>query len=111
MVVSYNGTIISVEPENAIFGFPSKLIIVRSVVDSLTVMALIPTSKGANSRPFRLQGMSVCDVIDVFDDWRQKSGSTDMQLLMLALLDKDREMPGVSLALVRENKRLSYDCC
>ena len=38
--------------------------------------------------------MSVCDVIDVFDDWRQKSGSSDMQLLMLALLDKDSETPG-----------------
>jgi hypothetical protein len=39
----------------------------------------------------------VCDVLDVFDDWRQKSGSTDMQLLMLALLDKDQEMPGERL--------------
>lgn len=43
----------------------------------------------------RLQGLHVCDVIDIFADWQQKSGSRDMQLLMLVLLDKEQEMPGV----------------
>lgn len=43
----------------------------------------------------RSQGLHVCDVIDIFADWQQKSGSRDMQLLMLALLDKEQEMPGV----------------
>lgn len=44
---------------------------------------------------YRSQGLHVCDVIDIFADWQQKSGSRDMQLLMLALLDKEQEMPGV----------------
>ncbi|GAX73197.1 hypothetical protein CEUSTIGMA_g650.t1 [Chlamydomonas eustigma] len=63
----------------------------------------VETPKGSNSSPAifgfpaaQLKGMSVCDVLDVFDDWRQRSGSTDMQLMMLALLDKDQEMPGAA---------------
>ena len=47
-----------------------------------------------------VQGMHVCDLIDVFADWQQKSGSRDMQLLMLALLDKEQEMPGGARHLV-----------
>ena len=47
-----------------------------------------------------VQGMHVCDLIDVFADWQQKSGSRDMQLLMLALLDKEQEMPGGARYLV-----------
>lgn len=40
----------------------------------------------------------MCNVIDVFSDWKEKSGSGDMQLLMLALLDKEHEMPGALAA-------------
>lgn len=40
------------------------------------------------------QGRHLCDIIDVFEEWREKTGSTDMQLLLLALLDKEHEMPG-----------------
>lgn len=64
---SYDGIILDIEPENSTaFGFPSTL----------------------------LKGLHVADVIDVFSDWKGKTGSQDMQLIMLALLDKDHEIPG-----------------
>ena len=41
-----------------------------------------------------LVGKSVCDCIDVFKEWREINGLHELQLLMLALLDKEAEMPG-----------------
>ena len=54
------------EPETStIFGFPSNI----------------------------LKGLSVCDIIDVFSNWRDQTGSSDMQLFFLALLDREHESP------------------
>jgi hypothetical protein len=64
----YDGTIVSVETDNAIFGFPSR----------------------------ELKGMNVCELLDVFTEWKVRSGGTNMNLLLLALLDKENEMPGAA---------------
>jgi hypothetical protein len=57
----------SVEPaESALFGFPSN----------------------------GLVGASLCDFLDVFTEWREMNGVSELQLFMLALLDKEAEMPG-----------------
>ncbi|KAG2423934.1 hypothetical protein HXX76_014875 [Chlamydomonas incerta] len=43
-----------------------------------------------------LVGCSLCDTIDIFTEWRERNGDSQLQLLMLALLDKEQEMPGTS---------------
>ncbi|PNW74156.1 hypothetical protein CHLRE_13g587550v5 [Chlamydomonas reinhardtii] len=43
-----------------------------------------------------LVGTSLCDTVDIFADWRERNGESQLQLLILALLDKEHEMPGTS---------------
>ncbi|EFJ47903.1 hypothetical protein VOLCADRAFT_104960 [Volvox carteri f. nagariensis] len=43
-----------------------------------------------------LIGTNVSDSVDIFADWRQRSGDAQMQLILLALLYKEQEMPGTS---------------
>nr|ACF39778.1 PAS domain sensory protein FXL1 [Chlamydomonas reinhardtii] len=43
-----------------------------------------------------LVGTSLCDTVDIFTDWRERNGESQLQLLILALLDKEQEMPGAS---------------
>ncbi|KAG2443202.1 hypothetical protein HYH02_009279 [Chlamydomonas schloesseri] len=43
-----------------------------------------------------LVGTSLCDTVDIFTDWRERNGESQLQLLILALLDKEQEMPGTS---------------
>ncbi|KAG2443454.1 hypothetical protein HXX76_001811 [Chlamydomonas incerta] len=43
-----------------------------------------------------LTGTSLCDTVDIFSDWRERNGESQLQLLILALLDKEQEMPGTS---------------
>lgn len=67
VITNFDGTIQDILPANCmIFGFPTDT----------------------------LKGMNVCEIIDVFSEWKTKTSSTDMQLLMLALVDKENEMPG-----------------
>ncbi|KAG2434419.1 hypothetical protein HYH02_012249 [Chlamydomonas schloesseri] len=40
-----------------------------------------------------LVGRSLCDTVDIFGEWRERNGESQLQLLMLALLDKEQEMP------------------
>ena len=69
ITTSMDGLITAVQPLNShVFGFPSKMLL--------------------NCR--------VTDVIDVFDEWRKQTSSEDMQLVMLALLDREQEAPGCS---------------
>ncbi len=42
----------------------------------------------------QMVGASLCDWVDIFDEWRAMNGVSELQLLMLALLDKEAEMPG-----------------
>lgn len=41
-----------------------------------------------------LLGTNLAASIDIFADWRERSGDSQMQLLLLALLYKEQEMPG-----------------
>ncbi|GFR45040.1 hypothetical protein Agub_g6410 [Astrephomene gubernaculifera] len=41
-------------------------------------------------------GRSLCDCVDIFDDWRTRNGESQLQLLILALTDKEQQMPGTS---------------
>ncbi|GIM12312.1 hypothetical protein Vretimale_15676, partial [Volvox reticuliferus] len=67
-----------VRPDSSVFGFPA----------------------------WTLLDASLCDFVDVFDEWRQHSGQGQMQLLLLSLLDKEQEMPGASWRVrVREPAR------
>ncbi|KAG2443224.1 hypothetical protein HYH02_009297 [Chlamydomonas schloesseri] len=43
-----------------------------------------------------LVGTSLCDTVDIFTEWRERNGESQLQLLILALLDKEQEMPGTS---------------
>ncbi|KAG2447634.1 hypothetical protein HYH02_007552 [Chlamydomonas schloesseri] len=69
LTVDFKGVIRSVSrPESALFGFPAA--------------ALLDTN--------------LCDSIDIFQEWRERNGLSQLQMLMLALLDKEQEMPGSS---------------
>lgn len=41
------------------------------------------------------QGHHVGDVVDVCYEWRERTGSPNMHLMFLALLEREQEMPGV----------------
>ncbi|GIL50772.1 hypothetical protein Vafri_6912 [Volvox africanus] len=43
-----------------------------------------------------LVGTNLAESVDIFADWRQRSGDSQMQLILLALLYKEQEMPGTS---------------
>ncbi|GIL88290.1 hypothetical protein Vretifemale_16221 [Volvox reticuliferus] len=47
-------------------------------------------------RALSLLGTNLAESIDIFADWRQRSGETQMQMILLALLGKEQEMPGTS---------------
>lgn len=67
IVTCYDGTIKGVFPENSsIFGFPASV----------------------------LKGLHITDLIDIFSEWNERTGSRDIQLLLLALLDREDDMPG-----------------
>lgn len=38
-------------------------------------------------------GLQLHEVIDIFDDWRQRSGEMGPQMLLLAQLVKEQDMP------------------
>ncbi len=56
-----------------------------------------------------LVGASLCDFIDVFSEWQERTGDSQLQLLLLALLDKEHELPGMWLGATQD-KRHAYDC-
>ncbi|KAG2497902.1 hypothetical protein HYH03_004167 [Edaphochlamys debaryana] len=69
VTADFNGIITSVSrPEGELFDFPNRV----------------------------MTGANLCDVIDIFRDWRERNGESQLQLLILALLDKEQEMPGTS---------------
>ncbi|KAG2443480.1 hypothetical protein HXX76_001833 [Chlamydomonas incerta] len=69
ITADFNGRVVSVErPEASVFDF--------------VAADLISTS--------------LCDSVDIFTDWRERNGESQLQLLILALLDKEQEMPGTS---------------
>ena len=41
-----------------------------------------------------LPGSSLFESIDIFREWVERNGEAQLSLLMLALLDKEQEMPG-----------------
>ncbi|GLC38783.1 hypothetical protein PLESTM_000775400 [Pleodorina starrii] len=41
-----------------------------------------------------LVGTNLADSIDVFGEWRERSGDAHMQMILLALLGKEQDMPG-----------------
>ncbi|KAG2432252.1 hypothetical protein HXX76_009170 [Chlamydomonas incerta] len=43
-----------------------------------------------------LPGRSLFEAIDIFREWVERNGEDQLSLLMLALLDKEQEMPGTS---------------
>ncbi|GIL67639.1 hypothetical protein Vafri_20979 [Volvox africanus] len=79
LTVDFHGRVRGVvRPDCSVFGFPS----------------------------WTLLDASLWDFVDVFEEWRQHSGQEEMQLLLLALLDKEQEMPGTSWRVrVREPAR------
>ncbi|PNW79942.1 hypothetical protein CHLRE_08g373200v5 [Chlamydomonas reinhardtii] len=55
-----------------------------------------------------LLGVGVWDFCDMFAEWCERSGDTQVQLMLLALLLKEQEMPGTSLR-VKINKPKSKE--
>ncbi|KAG2443479.1 hypothetical protein HXX76_001832 [Chlamydomonas incerta] len=55
-----------------------------------------PDSELFEFRGGDLVGCNLCDTVDIFNDWRERNGESQLQLLILALLDKEQEMPGAS---------------
>ncbi|GLI70439.1 hypothetical protein VaNZ11_015349 [Volvox africanus] len=69
LIADFSGHVLSVSrSEAALFGFPAR----------------------------EMVGRSLCDSIDVFGDWRKRNGESQLHLLMLALIDREQEMPGTS---------------
>ena len=63
-------------------------------LEGIVLTATPPDSTLYNCPASALVGFSVCDIVDVVDAWRQRSGSGSMQLCMLTLMDKESETPG-----------------
>ncbi|GFR42353.1 hypothetical protein Agub_g3048, partial [Astrephomene gubernaculifera] len=55
-----------------------------------------PDSRLFNFPASSLVGANLCDVIDLFAEWRERHGELGVQLLLLALLNREQEMPGAS---------------
>ncbi|EFJ46271.1 hypothetical protein VOLCADRAFT_93382 [Volvox carteri f. nagariensis] len=69
VMADFSGRVQSVSrPDSSLFGFPA----------------------------LELLGRNLCDCIDVFGDWRRRAGESQLQLLVLALVDREQEMPGTS---------------
>mmetsp|Transcript_19977 Transcript_19977/g.43523 ORF Transcript_19977/g.43523 Transcript_19977/m.43523 type:complete len:1516 (-) Transcript_19977:1907-6454(-) len=69
LVTGYDGVIKGVEPPGSmVFGYPGEL----------------------------MMGSHVSAYLDVFADWRVRAKSDDMTLIMMAMLDKEFEVPGTS---------------
>ncbi|EFJ48000.1 hypothetical protein VOLCADRAFT_91579 [Volvox carteri f. nagariensis] len=69
LTVDFTGKVMMVSPlESAVFEFPA--------------LALV--------------GTNLAESIDIFADWHRRSGETQMQMILLALLGKEQEMPGTS---------------
>uniref|UniRef100_A0A7R9VSG4 PAS domain-containing protein n=1 Tax=Chlamydomonas euryale TaxID=1486919 RepID=A0A7R9VSG4_9CHLO len=67
--VKFDGTVEGAEPAGAaVFGFPAK----------------------------HLVGRNLCDVLDVFKAWEDKTCARDMRLLLMTLLEKEDAIPGCS---------------
>ncbi|KAG2484238.1 hypothetical protein HYH03_016973 [Edaphochlamys debaryana] len=43
-----------------------------------------------------VMGRNLCDFVDIFAEWRERNGESQLSLLFLALLDKEQETPGSS---------------
>jgi hypothetical protein len=70
LTAEFTGRVLSVSPpDSLLFKFPS--------------LALV--------------GSNLADCVDLFADWRLRSGESQMQLIILALLYKEQEMPGACL--------------
>ncbi|GLC57759.1 hypothetical protein PLESTB_001261700 [Pleodorina starrii] len=64
-----DGTILSVDqPDSALFGFTASNVV----------------------------GSNLADCIDLFAEWRARAGASQLELLLLSLLDRELEMPGTS---------------
>ncbi|GFR46157.1 hypothetical protein Agub_g7684 [Astrephomene gubernaculifera] len=69
LTADFTGRVLAVSaPQSTLFGFPGS----------------------------ELLGSCLADSVDLFADWRERSGEGQMQMLLLALLDKEQEMPGTS---------------
>jgi hypothetical protein len=67
LTADFSGTVLTTSPfDSHVFDFPA--------------MALV--------------GANLADCVDIFADWRERSGESQMQLIILALLYKEQEMPG-----------------
>ncbi|GIL56338.1 hypothetical protein Vafri_11716 [Volvox africanus] len=61
------------------------------------ILTVTPADSGVfEFRALSLLGTNLAESIDVFADWRKRSGETQMQMILLALLGKEQEMPGTS---------------
>ncbi|GLC68270.1 hypothetical protein PLESTF_000670100 [Pleodorina starrii] len=61
------------------------------------VLAASPLDSSVFGFPaLSLVGTNLAESVDIFADWRERSGETQMQLIVLALLYKEQEMPGTS---------------
>lgn len=50
----------------------------------------------AHRRASNCAGLHVSEVVDVFAEWQEKCGTYDMQLMLLALLEEEHDLPGSS---------------
>ncbi|GLI61938.1 hypothetical protein VaNZ11_004468 [Volvox africanus] len=73
-----------------------KQLVVTSDFGGRVLSVSDPESELFGFRSANMVGCNLCDVVDIFREWRDRAGEYQMQLLMLALLDKEHEMPGTS---------------
>ncbi|KAG2497227.1 hypothetical protein HYH03_004816 [Edaphochlamys debaryana] len=76
--------------------FEEKKLVLTADLTGHVIAVERPDSTLFDFRTADVLGGNLCDFIDIFDEWRQRSGEAQLQLFILALLDKEQEMPGAS---------------
>ncbi|KAG2497251.1 hypothetical protein HYH03_004835 [Edaphochlamys debaryana] len=76
--------------------FEEKRVVLTADFNGRVLNVSQPDSTLFDFRTADVLGSNLCDFVDIFDEWRQRNGGAQLQLLLLALLDKEQEMPSAS---------------
>ncbi|KAG2441028.1 hypothetical protein HXX76_003881 [Chlamydomonas incerta] len=76
--------------------YDEKRLVVTTSFDGRVLEVSRPDAELFDFRAADLLGHSLHDFVDVFTEWRDRNGADQMQLFIMALLEKEKETPGSS---------------
>ncbi|KAG2450421.1 hypothetical protein HYH02_004923 [Chlamydomonas schloesseri] len=76
--------------------YDEKRLVVTTSFDGRVLDVERPNAELFDFRAGELVGHSLADFVDVFTEWRDRNGADQMQLFIMALLEKEKETPGSS---------------